>query len=117
VTGPSSPWPHCCTLASIHGALHGSSDHALVEKIGRLRHLIRANYWFDSERGPEDVYHEVLYRKGLQAASHCGERYWMASFSPSGYSYRFDALANVLASLFDVADDAQGEPRQRPAHG
>jgi glycogen debranching enzyme len=97
------------TLASIHEALHGSADHALTEKIGRLRHLIRANYWFDSGREPEDVYHEVLYRKGQQAASHCRERYWMASFSPSGYSYRFDALANVLASLLDVADDEQRE--------
>jgi len=95
------------TLASIHNALHGSTDHALAQKISRLRHLIRANYWFDETEVPDDVYHEVLYRKGLQAASHCRERYWMASFSPSGYSYRFDAFANVLASLFDVADDAQ----------
>ena len=95
------------TLASIHNALHGSTDHDLAQKISRLRHLIRANYWFDETEVPDDVYHEVLYRKGLQAASHCRERYWMASFSPSGYSYRFDAFANVLASLFDVADDAQ----------
>ena len=95
------------TLASIHYALHGSIDHALAEMISRLRHLIRANYWFDGDERPKDVYHEVLYRKGMQAASHCRERYWMASFSPSGYSYRFDAFANILASLFDVADDAQ----------
>ena len=95
------------TRAAIHNALHGSIDHALVEKIGRLRHLIRANYWFDDAQTSDDVYHEVLYRKGLQAASHCRNRYWMASFSPSGYSYRFDAFANVLASLFDVADDAR----------
>ena len=95
------------TRAAIHNALHGSIDHALVEKIGRLRHLIRANYWFDDAQTSDDVYHEVLYRKGLQAASHCRNRYWMASFSPSGYSYRFDAFDNVLASLFDVADDAR----------
>jgi glycogen debranching enzyme len=95
------------TLATIHQSLHGSSDHALTEKIGRLRHLIRTNYWFDDDSAAEDVYHEVLYRKGLQAAPRCGERFWMASFSPSGYSYRFDSFANVLASLFDVADDAQ----------
>lgn len=31
----------------------------------------------------------------------------MASFSPSGYGYRFDAFANVLASLLGVADDTQ----------
>jgi hypothetical protein len=95
------------TLASIHNVLHGSGDHALTEKISRLRHLIRANYWFDNGGVPEDVYHKVLYGKGLQAAPHCRDRYWMASFAPSGYSYRFDAFANVLASLFDVADDAQ----------
>ncbi|WP_462321237.1 amylo-alpha-1,6-glucosidase [Halochromatium sp.] len=101
------------TLAKIHESVHGSADHALTERISRLRHLIRGNYWFaeDDDSGlPEDVYHEVLYRKGLQAAAHCRNRHWMASFSPAGYSYRFDALANVLASLLDVADEAQ---RQR----
>jgi hypothetical protein len=95
------------TLARIHAAVHGSADHALQDHTGRLLHLIRANYWFDGEGIPDDAYHEVLYRKGLQAASHCGGQHWMASFSPSGYGYRFDAFANVLASLFDVADDTQ----------
>lgn len=101
------------TLAKVHQSVHGSVDHALIERISRLRHLIRGNYWFveDEDSGlPDDVYHEVLYRKGLQAAAHCRNRHWMASFSPAGYSYRFDALANVLASLLDVANDAQ---RQR----
>jgi hypothetical protein len=95
------------TLARIHAAVHGSTDHALQDQTGRLLHLIRANYWFDGEGIPDDAYHEVLYRKGLQAAAHCGGQHWMASFSPSGYSYRFDALGNVLASLFEVADDTQ----------
>ena len=95
------------TLACMHAAVHGSGDHILHEKISRLRHLIRANYWFDSDIIPDDAYHEVLYRKGLQAADHCAGCHWMASFSPSGYGYRFDAFANVLASLFGVADDAQ----------
>ncbi len=95
------------TLARMHAAVHGSPDHSLQERIGRLRHLIRANYWFDGNGIPEDAYHEVLYRKGLQAAAHCASRYWMASFAPSGYSYRFDAFANVLASLLDVANEAQ----------
>ena len=31
----------------------------------------------------------------------------MSFFSPAGYGYRFDAFANVLVSLLDVADDAQ----------
>jgi glycogen debranching enzyme len=95
------------TLARMHAELHGSSDYALQEKIGRLKHLIRANYWFNGDTVPEDAYHEALYRKGLQAAGHCDSRYWMPSFSPSGYGYRFDAFANVLASLLDVADDGQ----------
>ncbi|MBK1700417.1 amylo-alpha-1,6-glucosidase [Thiococcus pfennigii] len=95
------------TLAAIHCDLHGSPDHGLKERIGRLRHLIRANYWFDGDRIPDDAYHEVLYRKGLQAADHCGGQHWMASFSPSGYGYRFDAFANVLVSLLEVADDDQ----------
>jgi hypothetical protein len=95
------------TLAHMHAAVHGSGDHVLHEKISRLRHLIRANYWFDGDTVPDDAYHEVLYQKGLQAAAHCAGRHWMASFSPSGYGYRFDAFANVLASLFGVADSAQ----------
>jgi hypothetical protein len=96
------------TLARLHAAVHGSSDHGLVEKIGRLRHLIRANYWFDGDPDPGDVYHEVLFTKGRNAAgSHCAGRHWMPFFSPAGYGYRFDALANVLVSLLDVADDAQ----------
>lgn len=95
------------TLASIHLAIHGSDDHGLQEKVSRLHHLIRANYWFDGDGLPDDAYHEVLYRKGLQAAAHCAGRHWMASFAPSGYSYRFDAFANVLVSLLGIADDHQ----------
>lgn len=95
------------SLAYLHAAVHGSGDHTVRDRISRLRHLIRANYWFDDGGVPEDAYHEVLYEKGLQAAQHCAGRHWMASFAPSGYSYRFDALANVLASLLGVADEAQ----------
>ena len=97
------------TLARIHTAVHGTSDHVLQEKISHLRHMIRANYWFDSTTVPDDAYHEILYKKGLQASCHCADRYWMASFSPSGYGYRFDALGNVLASLLDVADNEQSQ--------
>jgi hypothetical protein len=97
------------TLACMHAAVHGSSDHVLKEKISRLRHLIRANYWFDdAQRPPDDAYHEVLYEKGRAAASpHCAGRHWMSFFSPAGYGYRFDTFANVMASLLDVADDTQ----------
>ncbi|AHF00325.1 amylo-alpha-1,6-glucosidase [Thioalkalivibrio paradoxus] len=97
-------------FAALHEAMHGSADHALGERIGRLHHLIRGNYWFNGDGTvPGDVYHEVLYRKGLEAAPHCADCYWMPYFSPSGYGYRFDAFANLLASLFGVADAAQRE--------
>lgn len=96
------------SVAALHAEVVGSRDHDLVDSISRLCHLIRANYWFNcADDVPADAYHEVLYRKGLEAAPHCGNRYWMPSFSPSGYGYRFDAFANVLVSLFDVADDDQ----------
>lgn len=95
------------TLARMHAATQGSSDHQLLEKISRLRHLIGANYWFDGDGIPDDAYHEVLYQKGLQAAAHCAGRHWVPYFSPSGYGYRFDAFANVLASLLGVASEAQ----------
>jgi glycogen debranching enzyme len=96
-------------LGIIHYQLHGSSDHILEEKATRLKHMIRDNYWFDDgDESPDDAYHEVLYRKGRAAASpHCAGRYWTSFFSPQGYGYRFDALANVLVSLLDVADDGQ----------
>ncbi len=98
------------TLSTMHAHIHGSSDHVLLEHIGRLKHLIQANYWFNNHQAAEeDIYHEVLYAKGHEAAPHrTGEHcYWMPSFSSTGYSYRFDAFANVLASLLGVADDEQ----------
>ena len=97
------------TLARIRLTVHGTPDHMLEERISRLRHLIRDNYWFpDSEAMPDDAYHEVLFAKGRAVATaHGTERYWMPFFNPGGYGYRFDAFANVLASLLDVADDAQ----------
>ena len=96
-------------LCVVHCHLHGSSDHILEAKATRLKHMIRDNYWFNHHDGvPDDVYHEVLYRKGKAAASpHCAGHHWMSFFSPQGYGYRFDTLANVLVSLFDVADEEQ----------
>ena len=98
-------------LSVIHARLHGSVDHALQERIDRLWHLLRANYWINPKNQgdppPEDVYHDVLFEKGREAASHCAGLHWLPSFSPSGYGYRFDAFANVLASLFDIADADQ----------
>jgi hypothetical protein len=95
------------TMERMHAEVHGSSDHLLLERIYRLRHLIHSNFWFKGNSQPDKVYHEVLYRKGLRAAAHDGSHHWLPSFSPSGYSYRFDAFANVLASLFGIADVEQ----------
>lgn len=83
-----------------------SSDGDGEDRVERLRKLIRANYWFREGETPVDVYHEVLYRKGLDAAE-CSGRYWMPFFSPLGYGYRFDSLANALTMLFGVADEEQ----------
>ncbi len=96
-------------LCDVHRYLNNSSDHVLEEKASRLKHMIRDNYWFDDGDGlPDDAYHEVLYRKGRKAATpHCAGHHWMSFFSPQGYGYRFDALANVLASVLEVADDEQ----------
>jgi len=94
------------TLALMHKAVHGSSDHAMEERTSRLFHLIQANYWLEDESRRSDAYHEVLFKKGRQAAeAHCAGCYWMPSFTASGYGYRFDAFANILVSLFDVANE------------
>lgn len=102
-----------CGLAEFHRHLHGSADHDLVERISRLRHLIRKNYWFHDEGDSSDIYHEVLYRKGRQAAPRCQGEYWMPFFSPLGYGYRFDAMANVLVSLLGIADQKQSDKVDR----
>lgn len=96
------------SLGQIHRFKHDTTDHTLNEKIARLEHLIRANYWFsDGHETPQDIYHEVLYNKGRDAAPRRDGDYWMPFFSPLGYGYRFDALANALVMLFGVADEAQ----------
>lgn len=103
----------CC----IHRHHHGSDDHELADRVSRLRSLIRTNYWLiddgDEKKNDRYVYHEVLYEKGREASPHKSGSFWMPFFSPFGYGYRFDAMANVLVSLFDVADDSQTEAVDR----
>ena len=96
-------------VAELHREVHGGADHALEDRVARLRQVLRANYWFDEddESTPDHAYHEVLHAKGHGAAGHRRGTYWMPFFSPLGYGYRFDALANALVSLFGVSDDAQ----------
>ena len=96
------------TLCAIHAECHGSEDHNLQSKKSRLLHMIRDNYWLvPKENLPDDVYHEILYRKGEKAAEHSRNKYWMPFFTPVGYGYRFDSFANVLASLLRVAEPFQ----------
>lgn len=94
------------TLCELRAHACGSEDHRLRSRTSQLKHRIRDNYWFEDDDGtPDDVYHEILYKKGRKAAQRCENRYWMPFFSPHGYGYRFDAFANVLVSLLDVSDD------------
>lgn len=101
-------------FCALHRHLHQTANHALEDRAARLKHLIRGNYWFhDADEPPDDVYHEVLYEKGRNAAPRRGGCYWMPFFSPVGYGYRFDAFANVLVMLLGVADEAQCEAVDR----
>ncbi len=98
------------SMAELHRALHGSPDHMLLERVARLQHLIETNYWLEPDGAgppPPDVYHEVPYQRALTAADRSAGQYWLPFFSPFGYGYRFDSLANVLASMFGVADERQ----------
>jgi hypothetical protein len=98
------------TLHAIRKHVHGSRDHELARRVSQLRRLIWNNYWFDEDGAvPDDAYHEILYEKGQKAAAHCKNHHWLPFFSPHGYGYRFDGLANVLVSLLNVADDRRRE--------
>ncbi len=98
------------TIHEIHAHLHGSPDHSVAECASRLRHLIQANYWFNDDGDiPEDVYHEVIYKKGYTVDCQRRGKYWLPYFSPHGYGYRFDSFANVLSSFLGVCDDHQRE--------
>lgn len=97
--------------AALEEALNGSVDRTLKTKITHLKHTVVDNYWFDhgKEDVPDFVYHEVMYRKAREAAPRRQGAYWMPFFSPLGYGYRFDAMANTLVSLFRIADEQQGK--------
>ena len=96
------------TLHHLGKQLCGCDDHDLRTRISLLKHRIQANYWFRStERIPDDVYHEILFEKGRKAADRCARQYWLPFFSPHGYGYRFDGLANVLVSMLGVATSAR----------
>jgi len=91
-------------LGVVGQAAHGSTDDDLAEKTHRLEALIRVNYWAaDVGSIPEDVYHEILFAHARRVESRSRERYFLPFFSPAGYGYRFDTMANVFASLLGVA--------------
>lgn len=85
----------------------------LIGKINNLLSMIQANFWIDQEEAPQHVYHEVLYKKGHEAHECCQQPYWLPFFTPHGYGYRFDAFANILASLCGAADSTQCETVDR----
>jgi len=92
------------SMCAIHKHIHQSEDHVLISKTQRLRHLIEANYWLGDSYSEQDIYHPVLYEKGLKSREECRNSYWMPFFSPSGYGYRFDSFANILVSVFCVSN-------------
>lgn len=95
-------------IRRLRQSLWGDEDPELGGRMQRLEAMIKTNYWFNEESHiPQTAYHEVLYRKGRAAAPRRQGMFWLPSFSPSGYGYRFDGFANVLVSLMGVADDAQ----------
>jgi hypothetical protein len=99
-------------LKGVYGVLKKYDSEApldcLKKKICRLKHLIFVNFWFHGKnyKNSPYVYHPVLY-------SRVGENYFkdrdhfFASFSPEGYSFRFDSWGNLLAILTDIACPSQ----------
>ncbi len=95
-------------LAEALTHLNGVPPAELCHRVAHLERTIQANYWLcDDEQPPCDAYHDVLYRKGRRAMTHVRGCYWMPFFDAHGYGYRFDAFANVLASLLGVANAVQ----------
>ncbi len=93
-------------LCEFYQVSTGKNDEFLTKKKNQLRSLIKNNYWFENDCEPDQInaYHPIIFKKGYQTA-HKKDTYWLPYFSPTGYGYRFDSLANILASLLNVADN------------
>ncbi|MFP4281459.1 MAG: amylo-alpha-1,6-glucosidase [Opitutales bacterium] len=82
----------------------------LLPKLRTLRDMIDSNYWFgDDEEGMKGIYHQQLYNKSKEAYEYCHNRFWLPFFTPRGYGYRFDALANTLVSLLGLSCDFRAD--------
>lgn len=95
------------SICDLHNHIHHGEDHELISKTQGLKHLIQANYWLSSTEPEGDIYHKILFEKGLKSRDECKNSYWMPFFSPSGYGYRFDSFANILVSIFNIASSEQ----------
>jgi len=85
-----------------------SAAESAIDKITHLENLLQTNYWlFNSQCDKTFIYHQNIFKKGREKASELPSPYWMPCFSPLGYNYRFDTLANTLAGLFGLANEAQ----------
>ncbi len=86
-----------------YGRVFGSDVHR--EKAVRLREQIAVNYWLEAQNaGHPLLYHPRAYRSLCDSASLPG--HWLATFTPAGYARRFDGLANALALLAGLGDEA-----------
>lgn len=97
------------SLRDLYHVAHDPNADALLAKAELLRELITVNYWFyECDPDISGAYHPVIFKRGCDLAAEQNDKsYWMSFFSPTGYGYRFDAMANVLVSLFGIADDNQ----------
>lgn len=95
-------------MLEVHRRLDGAAPPELERRTERLRRCLRASYWFrEDDTIPDDVYHAGIYQRGRKIADQRCGIHWMPFFAPFGYGCRFDAFANVLVSLLDIADDEQ----------
>jgi GH15 family glucan-1,4-alpha-glucosidase len=102
-------WRALKGLSEMYEANEGIDVSFIREKVNRLAELIKVNYWLNGGCDPEvgGVYHPVIYQKGCDMSSERKGEYWLPYFSPTGYGYRFDAMANTLVSLFGLAREEQ----------
>lgn len=90
------------------GAVFSNKD--WQKKAEELLHLLTINYWPRREflESPQ-VYHPQAYRPLAEQGAFA---YWLAAFSPAGYTTTFDGLAQALSLLADLGDSTQKQQLQ-----